>query len=403
MPANDRFFEESKQAQSELKHAILRRYLAKFAGATGTYSPGNRVGYLDGYAGPGVHQTASGVVRPGSPSIALKIAADHAALNRHLECVFIEKKTTYFGSLNAVAAAATTRARAIHGDVSTNIHDAMQDFAGLPALVFLDPFGAAIDRKLTVDAVLQRPGSQPTELLLNFSMQTLRRAGARIWEADNAQGRAKTLERLDSWLGGDWWRQHFLAEMRADEDAADRASHEVATEYARRLCDETGCQGFGVPMRRRAGHKALFILFLIYPRKIATFAFNEAVSLAQEEWRAAMWSLDIEEAEACDEAAPHVGRSYASEMREAQKADAVQFNHDAISDIKKAITDALANTPTLSVANECPKIFGEAIGAGREKHLRAAWKELASEGITCGPPKGGLDRAFITRATLAAA
>lgn len=53
MSRTSEFFKRSKAAQATLKHAILRQYLATFTTATGTKSPDHRVGYIDGYAGPG--------------------------------------------------------------------------------------------------------------------------------------------------------------------------------------------------------------------------------------------------------------------------------------------------------------------------------------------------------------
>lgn len=67
------FFEE-RQAAAILKHGILGRYVRTFCSKTGKESPGNRVVYLDGYAGQGAYDDG----QPGSPILAAKTAGSLA-------------------------------------------------------------------------------------------------------------------------------------------------------------------------------------------------------------------------------------------------------------------------------------------------------------------------------------
>lgn len=395
MSVTDNFFSETKQAQSELKHAILRRYLATFAGATGATSPNNRVGYLDGYAGPGEYLGAgSGIKREGSPRIALDIAAEQQKVPRKLETIFIEKNPQYFQQLEQLASSAPTKATAIQGDVRDKVEVALRAFEGIPALVFLDPFGKSVGIDLVQQVILQRSADAPTELLLNFSLQAVRRMGARLWETTESASRSTTLDSMDNWLGGHWWRQYFLdPELEGDPARADKAAMSVAHEYARRVSAATGCGAFCVEIRRKPAQKALFLLMLFFPRKLAAFKYNEAVSMALEKWRDAMWDLDIQEAEAEGD------RAAASELRTLKKASAHQFDLDAVADIRAAIRQELNYTVSLSVNRDFRRIFGAAAGLGREKHLRAAWDELAKEGVVAERDKRlrKLDRAEIKR------
>lgn len=397
--SNGAFFKESKQAQSALKHAILRKYLATFAGATGTNAPGHRVGFIDGYAGPGTYLSEGGIERDGSPSIALTIAQNQLATNRHLECIFVEKRPKLFARLEQLTHGAQTPALALSGDVAGHLKPALAQFANIPVLVFLDPFGASLDRDSSIDSILKRGGDQPTELLLNFSLQTIRRAGPLVRKPLGTVGREATLATMNRWLGGDWWQDIFLdPSINEDEDRADRAANLVASGYAERVQRSTGCSVFGVAMRRRPTHKALFSLMLFHPRPLAAFKYNDAVSLAQESWRETMWGRDIEEAELMDELTPRLGLSYADEMREVAKADKAQFKLDAISTIEDAIVKTLSSQPAVSVEKEFGKVFGHAAGEGRGLHLRAAWKNLAERGVAIPVPKGDLDKATIRRA-----
>lgn len=395
MSATDNFFSETKQAQSELKHAILRRYLSTFAGATGATSPNNRVGYLDGYAGPGEYVSAgSGIKREGSPRIALDIAADQQKVPRNLETIFIEKNSQHFHQLEQLTSNATTRSLAIHGDVRDKIESALQSFDGIPALVFLDPFGKSVGIDLVQQVILQRSSDVPTELLLNFSLQAVRRMGARLWETAESPSRTTTLDSMDRWLGGDWWRECFLdPELEGDAERADKAAMNVAHEYVRRICAATRCGAFCVEIRRKPGQKALFLLMLFFPRSLAAFKYNEAVSMALDKWRDAMWDLDIQEAEAQGD------HPAASELRSLKQAAAYQFDLDAVADIKASIRKGLTESASLSVNRDFGRIFGAAAGLGREKHLRKAWDELAKEGVVAERDKSlkKLDRAEIKR------
>lgn len=395
MSVTDRFFSETKQAQAELKHAILRRYLATFAGATGATSLDHRVGYLDGYAGPGEYVSeGSGIRREGSPRIALDIAADQLRVPRNLEAIFIEKDAQHFQQLEQLTSSAPTKATAIRGDVRDELESALQQFDGIPALVFLDPFGQSVGIDLVQQVILQRSPDVPTELLLNFSLQAVRRMGARLWETTESAGRTTTLESMDSWLGGDWWRQHFLdPDLEDDAERADKAAMNVAHEYVRRICAATGCGAFCVEIRRKPRQKPLFLLMLFFPRSLAAFKYNEAVSIALSKWREAMWDLDIQEAEADGD------RAAASELRTVKEAAARQFDHDAVEDIKAAIRAALMESESLAVHKDFRRIFGKAAGLGREMHLRKAWDELAKEGIVAERDKKlkKLDRAEIKR------
>ncbi|MES1169431.1 MAG: three-Cys-motif partner protein TcmP, partial [Leifsonia sp.] len=147
MNNNANFFTEEKGPAAVLKHGVLRRYLATFAGAVGSTSPGHRVGYLDGYAGEGEYANpVTGVTSEGSPRIALKIAEDLTNTPREVHAVFVEKEKPAFESLQAiVTGSGNPHATALHGDVAGHLAAALQTFDDMPALVFLDPFGSALD------------------------------------------------------------------------------------------------------------------------------------------------------------------------------------------------------------------------------------------------------------------
>jgi three-Cys-motif partner protein len=382
----DRFFSENRQAAAVLKHGVLERYLARFAGMVGSTSQNHRVGYLDGFAGSGVYENpVTGRVSPGSPQIALNIAAGMS--NCSIECVFVEKNKAQFVSLERVVQdAGYTGARALKGDVRKHLDESLALFADMPLLVFLDPFGTALETQAVVDRILNRPGTNPTELLLNFSIDSVRRIGARFYEPEDSRGRENSLARLDSWLGGEWWRAHFAAAVDAD-DRASVAADAVFADYVTRVNQAARCGSFAVPIRRQAHHKPIFNLTLFFHRNYAVLPFNEAVSKATEGWRTHLHDLDLTDADLRDQDSPRLpGMTRVDELKAVFVDDEAAFKEETIQSIVEAVRAALVGRSSLSVRNDFQLVFGSAIGAGREMHLRAAWKRLADEGLTDRPP-----------------
>jgi len=137
-----------RRAQTRLKHAILENYLAAFAGKTGSKSPGGKVGFLDGYAGPGSDRNKStGLVVDGSPKIAIRVARSLRTVKppKTLHCVFVEASAKNFAELALlVNAAKDVDAVALQGTITKHVATAMATFDRMPLLVFLDPFGIGL-------------------------------------------------------------------------------------------------------------------------------------------------------------------------------------------------------------------------------------------------------------------
>lgn len=144
MNNNTNFFTDGKGPAAILKHGVLKRYLGKFAGATSSNSPGNRVGFLGGYAGEGEYvNPQTGMTSEGSPRIALQIASVLRERGREMHTVFVGQDKRAFASLESVVSSAgDPHAVALKGDVASHLSSAMARFDNMPALVFLDPFGS---------------------------------------------------------------------------------------------------------------------------------------------------------------------------------------------------------------------------------------------------------------------
>lgn len=112
-----------------------------------------------------------------------------------------------------------------------------------------------------------------------------------------------------------------------------------------------------------------------------------------------MNEIDINEAAAAEDRGDFaLGDPSVAEMQEVFKLQEKQFELDTISDIEHALRTALVENDSLSTEKDLSLIMGAALGSGRTKHLRAAWKKLHADGIVSNPPPAKLDRQVIRRA-----
>ncbi len=86
---------------------------------------------------------------------------------------------------------------------------ASRSSVGVPLFVFSDPFGLGLDSYTFGSKLMRRP--EPTDILLNFSLQALRRCAGMLdskAKADRVlKQRTAIIDRLDAALGGDWWQE----------------------------------------------------------------------------------------------------------------------------------------------------------------------------------------------------
>ena len=89
-------FWEQQRLPGVFKHDLLRRYLPRFAGKTGSRAPG--VVYLDGYAGRGRYQDGS----PASAERILQIAEQQGARGLNYRLFFYEPDPESLVALDGV-------------------------------------------------------------------------------------------------------------------------------------------------------------------------------------------------------------------------------------------------------------------------------------------------------------
>jgi three-Cys-motif partner protein len=357
----------SKKAAAVLKHEILNRYVVPFASKVGRYAPDGRVVYLDSYAGPGRYEDGT----PGSPALILEAAAKVADFRR-LECYFVERGRKNYRSLSQLVTEAQSQgltAHALQGRAERHLDSILDRAAGSPLFAFLDPFGLG----LSFDSLTRHifgtrtqqglTGRQPTEVLLNFNANAVRRIGGLLTSDKESPGKPATLSAMDAACGGSWWRSQYL-EATDSRDAVQRVTHG----FVERVRQAIGAGAAAIEVRNRAHHQVAYYLVLFTRHRDGLWLFGEAVSRAQEEWR----RVQLPPAE--DGMLWNPVDSFDEE--EAARAQTW------IRTIRANIEKLLATRGSFVVNDHQTEIMDGVLGEAREMHIRAAIKELHQTGAT---------------------
>ncbi|GCD99664.1 three-Cys-motif partner protein TcmP [Embleya hyalina] len=370
----DKDYWKAQALPSVLKHRLLRSYIPRFAGMTGSHS--KQIVYLDGYAGEGRYEDG----RKGSAELAMGIAADHAAMGRPIvwTCFFAERKAASAVKLREVAGEYVKRgvdSRIHHGEVDDLLDQAVAAAVGLPLFLFLDPCGLGVPFERLTGIVngprAVPPQWPPTEFLLNFSLEAVRRIGG---HQRSEQGNARTMERLDIVCGGSWWRDIVDREgVNADEP--------VATEYARRLQEATGMFVRSVPVRRRPRHKAVYHLVFATRSQYGLWAFGDSAAKARDAW----W-----ESLAQDEAARNEASDTPFLLTEAEvlRPDPETIERAALPVIADNIERLLREGRPVKLVDHTLEVFGDLYGQVTEPVVRKAIKLLHTQRRTPSNGKG---------------
>jgi three-Cys-motif partner protein len=389
-----------------LKHGILERYPQVFATMAGSKT--GRVVYFDGYAGPGRYANGA----PGSPLIAMETARATAGWDRHVECLFVEKRLTYAADLRAVLAAEAPEGFIYEvwtGDVADHVDAALEHAGDDPMLTLLDPFGTALDYESLTGKLLRRRHDQPTEVMLNLSLTSVWRIGGLLTGDETELGSDVTLARLDAFFGDSWWREKFRAARASGNQAsAADAALRVAREFTRRVHAATGFDSVDVEVRRRPGQRPLFLFVLFYRYPFAPWKFNEAVSSANAAWRHACRQEDLEEflAEVATGQDDLFGGAMTTELAaeatevawRKQEAQLEQEWSAAIADNLRAL---LRSHPAVRLGDHLDAVYGTTLGLARERHVNAAWRQLVASG-DASPKEMNvkhLEKAWLSRAS----
>ncbi|MFG2600676.1 three-Cys-motif partner protein TcmP [Streptomyces sp. NPDC048462] len=369
----------SKKAAAVLKHALLDKYVVPFASKVGKWAPDGRVVYLDGYAGPGRYDDGTS----GSPALILESAAAISDF-RKLDCYFIEKNRKNYQSLSALVTEAREQgllAHALQGRAERHLDHVLEAAQGSPLFAFLDPFGLGITFEALTQKIFgsRRAGGQPTEILLNFNANAVRRIGGLLTSKKDTPGKPATLKALDDACGGDWWQQEFL-DSANNSEAVDR----ITRGFARRVGQFVGAGAYTVEVRNRANLQVAYNLVLFTRHRDGLWLFGEAASLAQVEWRRACLPPD----------AADMLFSPADTFDEEEEVRRLGW----IKAIRSNLENLLHKHGSFVVGDHQGEVLAGVIGEAREMHVRAAIKELYKEGKTNCTGVGDVRKLRVPRA-----
>lgn len=350
------------------KHALLRRYIPVFGGKTGSTS--GEVIILDGFAGRGRHSDGT----PGSAELILKTAVDQSRIT--WRCFFFENDSASHKVLQGVIdeyVELGVAAISQNSEVAPHLPEVLSAAQGLPLFMFLDPCGLGLPYETLVQT-LNAPdrAGNPTEALLNFSMEAVRRIGGHVL---SPKGNERTLSRLDEVVGGNWWRTIF--------ESGEPNPDEVVTGFMRGLARDTKMKVGAFPVRRAPHHQPLYYLVFATRSNHGFWAISDAAAKAAEEWRNAHAN-----SQQCEGTLFDIGPATTR----------ARIESDAVSEIASNIERMLNEKESFKVLDHPLEILGKHVGEVRNLCVREAVKRLYRQGKTACTGVGPLvEQLVVTR------
>jgi len=362
--AGDQYWEQPG-LPTVFKHDLLRRYLPRFAGKTGSQAAS--VVYLDGYAGRGRYEDGT----PASAELMLQIAMNQSAQGIRYRLFFYEPDKKSHAVLRAVVdeyVARGIQAEAFRAEVISGLGKVIDGAKDLPLFLFLDPCGLGVPFSV-LTSTLSGPRAAvwpPTEVLLNFSLEAVRRIAGHVTSPTPNE---KTMARLDEALGGDWWRD--LVRRRG----ADQAVDEIVRGFMERLGQAAKMDIFAMPVRRAPSQKPIYFLVFGTRKPLGFWYFADDTARATETW----WrTLDEREAEKLEK----IGQPSLFDMPFSSGPDLSEVEAEARPVIAENIARLVATRGPVRVGNFPVEVFGDYLGRVRETVVRAAIKDLNKSGRT---------------------
>jgi three-Cys-motif partner protein len=368
--AGDEYWEK-RRLPSTFKHALLQCYLPKFSGMTGSRS--GSVVYLDGYAGRGRYVDGS----PASAELILKIAEFQGPRGIACRLFFYERDAVSYAALKPVVDEYRGRgidAKAVRSEVIDGLDEVVASASGLPMFLFLDPCGLGVPFTVLTQALTgpRKARWPPTEVLLNFSLEAVRRIGGHVTAP---RPNEKTMSRLDDALGGPWWREHMR------EGVSDEAVAAIVNGFMNRLSSATGMSLFAMPVRRAPGQKPIYYLVFGTRSSQGLWHVADCTARATDAW----WAERAAQRQAMSEAG---GQELLFSYQDYRPTlDAVEA--EARPQIAENIARLVALHGTIRVGDYPAEVVGEYLGRVREKIVRTAIKDLHASGRTPSTGIGG--------------
>ena len=162
-----------RKPHTAAKHDILRRYLDAWFPILTRWN--GRVGFIDGFAGPGEYEGGE----PGSPAIALEAAISHASDMSHAKLLFffVESERARYEHLTGLLGSSGTPPhvewQAAHGEFD-DVIDHLRGKVGVhnPMFIMIDPFGV---KGVRYETIARLGRFDKTEVLISLMFEPITR------------------------------------------------------------------------------------------------------------------------------------------------------------------------------------------------------------------------------------
>lgn len=368
---------EEKRAQSVFKHAILKQYLPRFIAKTGYRT--RQVVLVDGYAGTG----ASGA-GPGSATLMLQAAQKVQATKSQakVSVYLVESDPKNYQQLTEVAGMFRDNGILVEdrkGSIDKELPSITSAAREASLFLFLDPCGALLPFSSMQHVFAVQRGCEypPTEALLNFSDDLVRRAAGQFLKQSSDQRGA---QRLDQVCGGEWWRDIATRlQPRCSTDTYEPIAAAVANEYADKLSHATQTQAIVIPVAKKLGHQPIYHLIFLSRHPEGLWSFADSIAVSRPDWIAAMPDdPDLSEEDLfsgrdviLDDA------TLAAKMRR----DAIKEQKNTVPKLVKNIAAIAAVNKRFRIIDHISEVFGDVLGVATEKQVRVAINELLKDKI----------------------
>ncbi|MCQ3810216.1 MAG: three-Cys-motif partner protein TcmP [Acidimicrobiia bacterium] len=370
MASHSDFFGE-RNSQTVLKHGVLTRYAHYFAGRAGRATVG-RVAFIDGYAGAGRYDDGS----PGSPLLLASEAKRAEAMGRNVKLAFVEPDQRIRRRLERSLGEADIRPNSlVSKPFDTALEGLLEQFADHALLVFVDPFGLAVDQATLLRLFGKSTRRQPIDVLYHFSLSTVARMGrAGISDIETA---AHNALRLDEALGSVNWREEFAG---SDERGkSTEAAMAVARRFSASVTAESDFASTSIPVRQRPGQLPKYLLILFSKDPQAHWDFADQASMAYVDWLHHCDTIDYQANLQAREASG-IQTLFEDPAPDRSNVEAL-LESEAIGYLTTRVVDIIHRHRRIRLIDRIEDVYGEMLGRARIRHLRKAIRALHTEGL----------------------
>lgn len=408
------------QAEAVFKYGILRRYPAAFAARVGAWSAGRRAVFLDGYPGRGQHPDGG----PGSPLLIAGDAqrrggqpadpptdgsSDTATTERTVTGIFVEGDRTAFADLRgALAPFRDFDYRLFAGDLADHLQGILQLVPDSALFAMLDPAATALDRDQLTGQLLSR-GLAPTEVLIHLDVAVLARVGAALRASAEEyripdQADTIAIERLDRFLGGEWWHRDAITIGAVDDlGRAGRVATRIANRFAQQIERSTGFRAVPMPVRLRPGHLPRTIFVLCARGLDGLWHVADTLGAAGMDWYEAWQAGEGQQASGSTDEVGQLELFQVDDDPLVLSLDAYRTRHEPqwVTTIERNIVRLLVEHGPFVLADRVVDVYGDTLGLAGSDHVQRALRSLHADGLLADD--GADDRFHVRELRLTAA